>query len=263
MTLASRYATVASAVSKRPGILAIKRGMTAMWTKDGTRLPVTLLHVDSVHITDIRPRHNVKADRDPCTHEVQVGAVDKKPRRTKKPLQGHFARAGVPNKYHISSFPVTPDTASNLSVGMRLMAEHFVPGQFVDVRAPTIGKGFQGVMKRWGFKGLRASHGVSVAHRHGGSTGQCQDPGRVFKGKKMPGKMGGKYRTMQCLQVLKVDPELQLVWVKGAVPGFEGQVMQVKDTVKWKAKDIVLPFPTFVGQAQTEGNKTESTTINA
>jgi len=161
---------------------------------------------------------------------VQVAASDKADRRTTKAMRGHFEKAGVPSKYVVKEFPITPD--AHVPVGTTLSALHFVPGQFVDVAANSIGKGFQGGMKRWNFRGLRASHGVSVSHRKLGATGGHQDPGRVWPGKKMAGRMGGKRITTQNLEVVRVDTALDLIYVKGAVPGVDDAHVLVRDAKK-------------------------------
>ncbi|KAG1070369.1 hypothetical protein G6F42_026138 [Rhizopus arrhizus] len=160
----------------------------------------------------------------------------------------HFKSLGVGLREKLYEFRVTKDAV--LPIGTELTAEHFVTGQYVDVTAPSIGKGFAGVMKRWNFKGLPASHGVSLTHRSGGSTGQRKWPSKVFKGKKMAGRLGGESVTVQSLKVIKVDPELNLVYVKGSVPGFDDQFVKIKDAVKLRGEklfpkeSIPPPFPT-------------------
>jgi len=145
-------------------------------------------------------------------------------------MKGHFRKANVPPKYIVREFPVTPD--AHIPVGTTLSAVHFVPGQYVDVIANSLGKGFQGTMKRWNFKGLRASHGVSVSHRSAGATGAHQDPGRVWPGKKMAGRLGGERITIQNLTVMRVDGQLDLIFVKGAVPGFDDAQVLIRDSKK-------------------------------
>ena len=154
----------------------------------------------------------------------------KKASRTNKPLAGHFAKANVEPKQYVREFRVSEENL--LEVGASLNADHFEAGAIVDAQAITIGKGFQGGMKRHNFGGLRASHGVSISHRSLGSTGQCQDPGKVFKGKKMAGHMGAKMRTQQNLEVVEISAEEGLILVKGSVPGAKGGVVLVKDAVK-------------------------------
>jgi len=161
---------------------------------------------------------------------VQVAASDRSEKITTRQMLGHFNRAGVPAKYIVREFAVSPD--AHIPVGTTLSAIHFVPGQFVDVIAKSIGKGFQGVMKRWNFKGLRASHGVSKAHRSAGGTGAHQDPGRVWPGKKMAGRMGNKRITVQNLAVARVDTQLDLIFVRGHVPGVDDAQVLIKDAKK-------------------------------
>lgn len=201
--------------------------MAALWNDQGVKFPVTVLQLDSCQVTA-----NIKTKRPDNTtyHAVQVAAVDKPTKTTTRQMLGHFQKADVKPKRYVKEFPVTPD--AHVPVGTTLSAIHFVPGQYVDVVAKSIGKGYQGVMKRWGFHGLAASHGVSVSHRSGGSTGNHQDPGRVFPGKKMAGRMGGKQVTTQNLQVVRVDTALNLVYVRGAVPGIDDGPVYVRDAKK-------------------------------
>ncbi|EMD38294.1 hypothetical protein CERSUDRAFT_82556 [Gelatoporia subvermispora B] len=216
-----------TANSVRTGLIARKRGMTAMWDDHGARYPVTVLQLENCQVTA-----NVKTVRDDGSeyHAVQVAASDRPEKTTTKPMLGHFKKAGVPPKRVVKEFPVTPD--AHVPVGTTLSAIHFVPGQYVDVIANSIGKGYQGVMKRWNFKGLRASHGVSVSHRSAGATGAHQDPGRVWPGKKMAGRMGGKRITTQNLAVVRVDSALDLVFVRGCVPGIDDAQVMVRDAKK-------------------------------
>jgi len=167
---------------------------------------------------------------------VVMGAGEKKAKRTAKAQREHYAKAGVAPKARVTEFRVKPDSQLP-DVGSEIQADHFVPGQKVDVAGVTIGKGFAGAMKRWNFGGLRASHGVSISHRSHGSTGQCQDPGRVFKGKKMAGHMGARRVTTLNLDLVDVDVERGLLFVKGAVPGSEGGYVTVRDAVKKAAPD--------------------------
>ncbi|KAI0302250.1 mitochondrial 50S ribosomal protein L3 [Russula brevipes] len=214
--------------SIRTGVIARKRGMTAMWDEHGVHFPVTVLQLDNcqvtANITSVR-----KNDRTEY-HGVQVAASDRPPKTTTKQMLGHFKKAGVPPKRILKEFPVTPD--AHIPIGTTLSAAHFVPGQFVDVVADSIGKGFQGSMKRWNFKGLRASHGVSVSHRSAGSTGAHQDPGRIWPGKKMAGRMGGKRITTQNLYVVRIDNTLDCVFVRGCVPGYDGTHVLIRDAKK-------------------------------
>ncbi|KZV86934.1 mitochondrial 50S ribosomal protein L3 [Exidia glandulosa HHB12029] len=211
----------------RTGLIARKRGMTAMWDEHGTRFPVTVLQVENCQVTG-----NIKFVRPDGTqyHAVQVGATDKRPKVVTAPMRGHFRKAGVTPKEIVKEFVVTPD--AHLPVGTTLNAIHFVPGQFVDVQAKSIGKGWAGAMKRWGFHGLAASHGVSVSHRSAGSTGQHQDPGRVWPGRKLAGRLGGENATQQHLYVVRVDSQLNLIFVRGCVPGVDDAHVFVRDAKK-------------------------------
>ncbi|KAG7092559.1 hypothetical protein E1B28_008908 [Marasmius oreades] len=213
--------------SIRTGVIARKRGMTSVWNDQGVRIPVTVLQLESCQVT----ANIVTVRKDQSEyHAVQVAASDKPAKSTTRQMKGHFRTAQVPPKRIVREFPVTPD--AHVPVGTTLSAIHFVPGQFVDVAAKSIGKGFAGGMKRWGFKGLRASHGVSVSHRKIGATGAHQDPGRVWPGKKMPGRLGGERITTQNLAVIRVDSSLNLIYVKGAVPGVDDAHVLVKDAKK-------------------------------
>ncbi|GGD24351.1 50S ribosomal protein L3 [Sinisalibacter lacisalsi] len=218
----------------RSGILAKKVGMTRLFMEDGKQIPVTVLQLDNLQVVAQRT-----AERDGYT-AVQLGAGAAKAKRTSQAMRGHFAAAKVEPKRKLVEFRVSPDNL--IDVGAELSAEHFVEGQKVDVSGTSIGKGFAGAMKRHNFGGLRASHGVSISHRSHGSTGQCQDPGRVFKGKKMAGHMGAARVTTQNLEVVRTDAERGLVFIKGAVPGSKGGWVTVKDAVKKKLPDGV-PHP--------------------
>jgi len=218
----------------RSGVIARKLGMTRLFLEDGKQVPVTVLQLDGVQVVAQRT-----ADKDGYT-AVQLGAGAAKATRTTAPMRGHFAKASVAPKRKLAEFRVSPENL--IEVGAEISAEHYVPGQFVDIAGTTIGKGFQGVMKRHNFGGLRASHGVSISHRSHGSTGQCQDPGKVFKGKKMAGHMGAVRVTTQNLQVVRTDAERGLVMVKGAVPGSRGGWVTVKDAVK-KPAHADVPKP--------------------
>ncbi|KAJ7774950.1 translation protein [Mycena metata] len=213
--------------SIRTGVIARKRGMTSLWTDQGARIPVTVLQLENCQVTA-----NIKTIRRNHTeyHAVQVGASDRPAKTESNQMLGHFNKARVPPKRIVREFAITPD--AHIPVGTTLSAAHFVPGQFVDVVANGIGKGFAGGMKRWGFHGLAASHGVSISHRSSGSTGQHQDPGRVFPGKKMAGRLGGKRITTQNLAVVRVDTTLDLVFVRGAVPGFDDAHVLISDAKK-------------------------------
>jgi len=208
----------------RTGILAKKVGMTRVFDEAGSSIPVTVLQLEALQVVQQK-----NTDKEGYT-AVQLGYGKRKPSRTAKPQTGHFAKAKVEPKLSLGEFRVDADGL--LEVGTEIKADHFEAGQFVDVQGVTVGKGFAGVMKRHNFGGLRASHGVSVSHRSHGSTGQCQDPGRVFKGKKMAGQMGNRKRTQQNLKVVRVDAERGLVLVKGSVPGSKGSMVRVIDAVK-------------------------------
>jgi large subunit ribosomal protein L3 len=226
----------------RSGLIAQKMGMTRVFTDEGQHVPVTVLRVDGVQVVATRT-----VETDGYT-AVQLGAGKAKPKNVTKPMRGHFAKAKVEPKRKVAEFRVDPEGL--IEVGAELSAAHFVPGQFVDVTGTTIGKGFAGGMKRWNFGGLRASHGVSVSHRSHGSTGNRQDPGKVFKNKKMAGHLGAEQVTTLNLQVVRVDEADGLILVKGAVPGHEGAWVLVRDAVKRPApKDLNLPFPAAVKAA--------------
>ena len=195
----------------RAGLIAKKVGMSQVFAEDGQRVPVTVLHVDNCEVVAQKD-----GERDGYT-AVQLGVGSTKVKNVTKPMRGHFAKAGVEPKAKLAEFRVEADGL--LDVGAELTAEHFVEGQFVDVTGTSIGKGFAGGMKRHNFGGLRATHGVSISHRSHGSTGRCQDPGRVFKGKKMPGHMGVDRVTTRNLEVVHIDAERNLLYIKGAVPG--------------------------------------------
>ena len=208
----------------RSGLIAEKVGMTRVFTENGTHVPVTVLRIDNCQVVAQRTEAN-----DGYT-AVQLGVGKAKVKNTSQQMRGHFAKSNVEPKKKLVEFRVTPDNM--IDVGAELTAEHFVPGQLVDVTGTTIGKGFQGVIKRHHFAGLRATHGVSISHRSHGSTGQRQDPGRVFKGKKMAGHLGVKSRTTQNLEIVRTDVERGLLLIKGAVPGSKGGYVLIQDAVK-------------------------------
>jgi len=218
----------------RSGIIAKKLGMTRLFMEDGRQVPVTVLQMENLQVVAQRT-----ADRDGYS-AVQLGAGEAKAKNTTQPMRGHFARASVAPKRRLVEFRVAPENM--IGVGEEITANHYFEGQFVDVAGTSIGKGFAGSMKRHNFGGLRASHGTSISHRSHGSTGQCQDPGKVFKGKKMAGQMGAARVIVQNLQVVKTDAERGLLMIKGAVPGAKGGWVTVKDAVK-KAipENVVLP----------------------
>ena len=218
----------------RSGIIARKLGMTRVFKDNGHHVPVTVLKLDDVQVVSVR-----NSEKDGYT-AVQLGAGMAKAKNTSKAMRGHFAKANVLPKSKLVEFRVSEDAV--LEVGSTLAASHFVAGQKVDVVGTTQGKGFAGAMKRHNFGGLRASHGVSVSHRSHGSTGQCQDPGKVFKGKKMAGQMGNVRNTTQNLEVVGVDDDEGVVLICGAVPGPKNGWVMISDAIKAKLPEDV-PFP--------------------
>ena len=228
----------------RSGLIAQKVGMTRIFAEDGTHVPVTVLKVDTVQVVSTR-----SVEKDGYT-AVQLGAGAAKVKNVAKAQRTTFANAKVEPKKNLVEFRVSPENV--LEVGVELSAAHFIPGQFVDITGTTIGKGFAGGMKRWNFRGLEATHGVSVSHRSHGSTGQRQDPGKVFKGKKMAGHLGQERVTTQNLKVVSTDAERGLILVKGSVPGAEGSWVLVKDAVKRKLPEGV-PFPAGLKAAAEAG----------
>lgn len=218
----------------RTGLITEKVGMTRLLSEKGEHIPVTVLRVDDCEVVSLRRKDKDGYDA------VQLGAGQAKVKNTSKAMRGHFAKAKVAPKRYVTEFRVTEDAL--LNVGDQISVEHFVPGQLVDAVSTSIGKGFAGVMKRHNFAGLRASHGVSISHRSGGSTGQCQDPGRVFKGKKMAGQMGNKQVSIQNLEIVSTDIDQGLILVRGAVPGAKGSCVLLSDAVK-KQKVAELPYP--------------------
>ncbi len=218
----------------RSGVIAQKLGMTRVFAGGGEHVPVTVLKLDGCQVV----AHRTK-DRDGYT-AVQLGIGRAKVKNVSKAERGHFAAAKVEPKMKLAEFRVEEDAL--LPVGAEITADHFVVGQYVDVSGTSTGKGFAGAMKRWNFGGLRATHGVSLSHRSHGSTGQRQDPGKVFKGKKMAGHMGAERVTTQNLVVVKTDPARGLVMVRGAVPGSKGGWVLVRDAVlKNPPKDAPRP----------------------
>lgn len=218
----------------RSGVIAKKLGMTRLFMEDGRQVPVTVLQLDGCQVVAQRT-----AEKDGYT-AVQLGAGSAKAKRVSAPMRGHFARASVAPKRKIAEFRVAPENM--IGVGEEITADHYFEGQYVDVSGTSIGKGFAGAMKRHNFGGLRASHGVSISHRSHGSTGQCQDPGRVFKGKKMAGHMGAARVTTQNLQVVRTDADRGLIMIKGAVPGAKGGWVTIKDAVKKPVpENVILP----------------------
>ena len=218
----------------RTGVIAKKLGMTRVFADDGAHVPVTVLQLDGCQVVGQRTQ-----ERDGYV-ALQLGAGTKKAKNTNKAQREAFAKLEVEPKAYVTEFRIDADAM--MDVGAEFSADHFVAGQKVDVQAETIGKGFAGAMKRWNFGGLRATHGVSVSHRSHGSTGNRQDPGRTFPGKKMAGHYGVETVTTQNLTVVRVDAERGLILVKGAVPGAEGGYVKIRDAIKAKAPEG-LPTP--------------------
>lgn len=233
----------------RTGVIAQKVGMTRVFAEDGGHIPVTVLKLDNCQVVGVKT-----ADKDGYT-ALQLGVGKAKVKRVGKALRGHYAKSKVEPKAKLVEFRVSPDAV--LDVGAEIVAGHFLPGQKVDVIGTTIGKGFAGVMKRHHFGGLEASHGVSISHRSHGSTGQRQDPGKVFKGKKMAGHLGQVRVTTQNLQVVSTDSERGLIFIRGAVPGANGCYVLVSDAVK-RAAPKDLPFPAALRSAAQAAEAAET-----
>ncbi|MDG2362331.1 MAG: 50S ribosomal protein L3 [Hellea sp.] len=218
----------------RSGLLAKKLGMTQVYDEAGNHIPVTVLSLEGCQVV----AHKTQ-ERDGYT-AVQLGSGDAKVNRVSKAERERFAKAAVAPKKKLIEFRVEADKL--IEVGADMLADHFVPGQKADASGTTVGKGFAGAMKRHNFGGLRATHGVSISHRSHGSTGQCQDPGKVFKGKKMAGHMGSVRRTVQNLEIARVDADQGLVLIKGATPGSKGAWIEIRDAVKGsKVTDLPIP----------------------
>ena len=227
----------------RTGLIAQKMGMTRLFTEEGSHVPVTVLRVDNCQVVAVRTE-----EKDGYT-ALQLGVGKAKVKNVTQPMRGHYAKAKIEPKRKLVEFRVPKDAL--LEVGAELSAAHFVAGQFVDVTGIIKGRGFSGVMRRHNFGGLRATHGVSVSHRSHGSTGQRQDPGKVFRNKKMAGHYGDERVTTQNLRVIATDGERGLIMVEGAVPGYDGGYVLVKDAVKRKAPKG-LPFPAALRGAAPE-----------
>jgi large subunit ribosomal protein L3 len=224
----------------RSGVIAKKVGMTRLFQDDGRHVPVTVLALEGNQVIARK-----EVDRDGYV-AVQLGAGVAKAKNVAKPQRGQFAKAEVEPKARLAEFRVSEDAL--LDVGVEIAADHFITGQLVDVSGHTQGKGFAGAMKRWGFGGMRATHGVSVSHRAHGSTGQRQDPGKVFKNKKMAGHMGDRERTQQNLEIVRTDVERGLLFIKGSVPGSKGTWLTVKDAVK-VPRPAEVPYPASLKKA--------------
>ncbi|MEZ0495799.1 50S ribosomal protein L3 [Sphingomonas sp. IW22] len=234
----------------RTGVIAKKMGMTRLFQDDGRHVPVTVLALEGVQVVAHRT-----ADRDGYV-ALQIGAGSAKAKNVAKPQRGHFGKAEVELKSQLCEFRVAEDAM--VDVGAEIGADHFVAGQLVDVSGRTQGKGFAGAMKRWGFGGLRATHGVSLSHRSHGSTGNRQDPGKVFKNKKMAGHMGDRERTQQNLEIVSTDVERGLLFVKGSVPGHKGAWLIVKDAVK-VARHKDAPYPAGLRQVANNNDAAADT----
>ena len=230
----------------RSGVIARKLGMTRLFTAEGKQIPVTVLQMENLQVVAQRT-----AEQDGYT-AVQLGAGEAKVKNLSKPMRGHFAKVNIAPKRKLAEFRVSPENL--IAVGEEITADHYFAGQFVDVAGTSIGKGFAGAMKRHNFGGLRASHGVSVSHRSHGSTGQCQDPGKVFKGKKMAGHLGSVRVTTQNLEVIKTDADRGLIMVKGAVPGSKGGWVMIKDAAKKPTPDNVI-LPAALRSAAAEAKR--------
>jgi len=226
----------------RTGLLAKKVGMTRLFEEKGGHIPVTVLQVDNLQVV----AH--KTDEKDGYNAMQLGFGAAKVKNVSKAMRGHFAKSKVEPKRRLTEFRVSADNF--VDVGSELSVGHFLEGQIVDVCGTSIGKGFAGGMKRHGFGGLRASHGVSINHRSLGSTGQCQDPGKVFKGKKMAGQMGSVRVTTQNLEIVGTDEVRGLLLVRGAVPGSKGSYVRVTDAIKKPLPDGV-PLPAGLKQGDT------------
>jgi large subunit ribosomal protein L3 len=232
----------------RTGLIAQKLGMSRVFNAEGNHVPVTVLKVDNCQVVAVRTEEKDKYNA------VQLGVGTRKTKNVTKPQRGHFANAKVEPKRKLAEFRV--DKNALLEVGAEISAEHFIPGQFVDVTGISIGRGFQGVMKRHNFGGLRATHGVSISHRSHGSTGNRQDPGRTFPGKKMAGHLGDVRVTTQNLKVVSVDAERGLILVKGSVPGADGGYVLVRDAKK-RAAPKEVPFPAALRAAPAAAEPAE------
>jgi large subunit ribosomal protein L3 len=233
----------------RSGVIAQKVGMTRIFTDAGEQVGVTVLRLDNCQVVAQRTE-----EKNGYT-ALQLGVGMRKPQNTPKALRGHFAKSSVEPKRKVAEFRVSPENL--IDVGAELTADHFVVGQFVDVTGTSIGKGFAGVMKRWNFSGGRATHGNSLSHRIPGSTGQRQDPGKVFKGKKMAGHLGDERVTTQNLKVVRTDPARGLIMVEGAVPGAKGGWILVRDAVK-RALPEGVPTPGAFRKAEAAAAAAEA-----
>ena len=217
----------------RSGLIAQKVGMTRVFLANGQQVPVTVLWSKGCQVI----AHKSDEKHGYTALQLGLGSIKGpvKPNRLSKAIRGCYAKANVEPKYRLKEFRVFPEAI--LPIGQEIAVSHFTVDQYVDVTGTSIGKGFAGVMKRWNFKGLPASHGTSVSHRSHGSTGQRQDPGRVFKNKKMAGRLGARRTTTLNLQVVEIDPQSGLLMIKGAVPGTKHGYVLVRDAIKRPSKD--------------------------
>ena len=250
----------------RTGVVAKKVGMTRVFAEDGAHVPVTVLSLEGCHVLGVRTDQDreveikkkgkpvAKTTRNDGYTAVVLGAGKRKAKNVPKPQRGEFAKAKSEPTAVVREFRVPGDML--LEVGAEITADHYLPGQKIDVVGLTKGKGFAGAMKRWNFGGLRATHGVSISHRSHGSTGQRQDPGKVFKGKKMAGHLGMERVTIQNLEVVRTDPERGLILVKGAVPGGENCWVEIRDAVKAKLPEGA-PSPAAIRSDAAPKAKTE------
>lgn len=234
----------------RTGLITKKLGMTRLFDESGISVPVTVLQLEDLRVIATKTK-----DRDGYT-AVQLGYGKAKANRVTKAMRGHFAKNKVEAARKLAEFRV--DDAHMLEPGQELLAEHFVADQRVDVTGTSKGKGFAGGMKRHNFGGLEATHGVSISHRSHGSTGQCQDPGRVFKGKKMAGHLGDERVTKQNLRIVSTDSDKGLIFIEGAVPGAKNSLVFVKDAVK-TALPAEAPHPAAVKTAAPKKPEAETT----
>ena len=236
----------------RTGLLAKKMGMTRIYNDNGDHIPVTVVQLEGCQVVGQRT-----VEKNGYT-AIQVGSGTRKAKRLTKADRGQYAKANVEPKAKLVEFRVAEENL--VEIGSKLSAEHFLPGQIVDVTGTSIGKGFAGAMKRHNFGGLRATHGVSISHRSLGSTGQCQDPGKVFKGKKMAGQMGSVRVTTQNLEIIRTDADRGLILIKGAVPGSKGGWVLIKDAVKRpRPDDAPMPAGLLGGEKPAEAPVAETT----
>ena len=238
----------------RTGLLAKKLGMTMLYDDDGVAMGVTVLQVENCQIVSQKTK-----ERDGYT-ALQVGVGTRRAKNLSKGVRGHYAKNKIEPKRLLAEFRVADDAV--LETGAELVPSHFVQGQFVDIQGTTIGKGFAGAMKRWNFAGLEATHGVSVSHRSHGSTGQRQDPGKTFKGKKMAGHLGAETVTVQNLEVVAIDDEDGLITVRGAVPGHANGFVRISDAVK-RGLPPAAPYPAGIRKADAPAPKAEDAANDA